>query len=447
MSTYPRKYAVATAAGDHLKDLDWDTMVDAANGMNIAAGVTIQYPYSFIVRNVGGVYDAISGNGVLTYGGSSDVGGIDGDDCAAVVNAVIASSFSGGIYHGVTINFGVGLFSFTSPIIFLSGVTIKGVNFGYTIFELAADINLITAIGTHATHYAKIKIENIYLKGDGHTGNAIHFEYVTDVELDNVWINNFDGAGIYFKEAWTGLHNNVKIDSCGSVASSLASIHLIGGGDYTSNHVFTNAITAIWNYAGVSVGILGDTGVSACEFINLQCEGQVSNSYPSLILHGSNCNFVGNDFAYVVNAADLMVLYGDMNTFSGCNFRGTAGNIGVVHVYGTNNRVGITNCPFNYTTLTVAATSHTAHKIHDNPGLIHEAWGQIAKTTGDYVNTGVPNALADPDSCVITTSLESGFQVHPYGGNDGGFYVAITDLAGAPAVGSHWIMYYEKYRP
>jgi hypothetical protein len=86
---YPRKWAVATAAGDHLKDLDWDPMVDAANGMNIAGGVTIQYPYSFIVRNVGGVYDAISGNGVLTYGGSSDAGGVDGGDFGAVVNAAL----------------------------------------------------------------------------------------------------------------------------------------------------------------------------------------------------------------------------------------------------------------------------------------------------------------------------------------------------------------------
>jgi hypothetical protein len=94
--TYPRKWAVATATGDHLKDLDWDAMVDAANGMNIAGGVTIQYPYSFCVRNVGGVYDAINGNGVLTYGGSSDAGGIDGGDAAAVIQEATDYLTTGG---------------------------------------------------------------------------------------------------------------------------------------------------------------------------------------------------------------------------------------------------------------------------------------------------------------------------------------------------------------
>jgi hypothetical protein len=97
--TYPRKYAVATAAGDHLKDLDWDPMVDAANGMTIAGGVTIQYPYSFIVRNIGGVYDAISGNGVLTYGGSSDAGGIDGGDASAVAQECIDAMTTAGLLH------------------------------------------------------------------------------------------------------------------------------------------------------------------------------------------------------------------------------------------------------------------------------------------------------------------------------------------------------------
>jgi hypothetical protein len=94
--SYPRKYAVATAAGDHLKDLDWDPIVDAANGMTIAGGITIQYPYSFIIRNVGGVYDAINDNGVFTYGGSSDAGGIDGADVNAVVTAALTACETAG---------------------------------------------------------------------------------------------------------------------------------------------------------------------------------------------------------------------------------------------------------------------------------------------------------------------------------------------------------------
>jgi hypothetical protein len=82
--SYPRKYAVATAAGDHLKDLDWDAMVDAANGMT-TSGATIQYPYSYLIRKSGGFYESVDDHGIITYGGSSDAGGADGTDPSAVI--------------------------------------------------------------------------------------------------------------------------------------------------------------------------------------------------------------------------------------------------------------------------------------------------------------------------------------------------------------------------
>ncbi|MFA5365980.1 MAG: right-handed parallel beta-helix repeat-containing protein [Candidatus Bathyarchaeia archaeon] len=89
---YPAKYPPV------INGENWNAMVDAANGMIIASGVTIQYPFSYVIRNVGGVYDAVNGNGVLTYGGSSDAGGIDGDNAAAVIQAAINATADGTIY-------------------------------------------------------------------------------------------------------------------------------------------------------------------------------------------------------------------------------------------------------------------------------------------------------------------------------------------------------------
>jgi hypothetical protein len=86
--TYPRKYATATAAGEHLKDLDWDSMVDAANGMT-TSGVTVQQPYSYIFRINGGFYESLTDHGLVAYGGSGNVGGASGASASAVLQATI----------------------------------------------------------------------------------------------------------------------------------------------------------------------------------------------------------------------------------------------------------------------------------------------------------------------------------------------------------------------
>jgi hypothetical protein len=181
--TYPRKYAVATAAGDHLKDLDWDPMVDAANGMTIAGGITIQYPYSFIIRNVGGVYDAISGNGVLTYGGSGSAGGASGTLPAQVINAaILAASLVGG-----KVLLKSGLYSTGSnSIIGKSNVTLE--------FEAWKTSNPHDLLGA-TIHYTG-------------TGNAIDYSYTTtrgdihDFQIVNPSVYAPNGTAILMNGAY-----------------------------------------------------------------------------------------------------------------------------------------------------------------------------------------------------------------------------------------------------
>jgi hypothetical protein len=93
--TYPRKYATVAALGQPLDEtLDWDAMVDRVNGVTLL-GVRA-YPYSYLIRKNGGVYEAIDSTANLVFGGSDDANGVDGTNFADVVqacaNALAASS-------------------------------------------------------------------------------------------------------------------------------------------------------------------------------------------------------------------------------------------------------------------------------------------------------------------------------------------------------------------
>lgn len=86
--SYPRKYP--TGDGSPLGPPDWNTMVDYFNGLT-ASGI-VSSPYSFFVREVGGYYEAIDGNGNLIYGGDDDAGGVDGSDAKAVMEATFGNN-------------------------------------------------------------------------------------------------------------------------------------------------------------------------------------------------------------------------------------------------------------------------------------------------------------------------------------------------------------------
>jgi hypothetical protein len=69
----------------------WNAMVDAANGMTVS-GATIQYPYSFIIRDNGGFYEAVDSHGIITYGGSGDIGVTDAIDAAEVITKAVEAA-------------------------------------------------------------------------------------------------------------------------------------------------------------------------------------------------------------------------------------------------------------------------------------------------------------------------------------------------------------------
>jgi hypothetical protein len=215
--SYPRKSTTILAANDYCREPDWDAMVDAANGMNIAAGVTIQYPYSFIVRNVGGVYDAISDNGILTYGGSGDVGGIDGDDATAVIQATLDAieigNYATATRKGGICFFKVGWYPITQIQVgshtaligetwAYNDATFNAYPKGSVLYQInGTNLDMIVNKGT-LLDFA-ITIKDLILLG--HTTDAsrslqdcIHFENVLQANINHVFIRNFGDCAIYF---------------------------------------------------------------------------------------------------------------------------------------------------------------------------------------------------------------------------------------------------------
>jgi hypothetical protein len=271
--TYPRKYATATGAGDHLKDLDWDAMVDRVNGVTIS-GVTVQYPYSYFIRINGGVYEAIDPYGNLDYGGASDAGGVDGAVCSSVIQACItALAASGGL-----IKFDIGTYPIVAALNVGWGITLVGTNLGTytgtvtgTILKLAGDVNLIEQIGVAGTEKYGLNIRDMYLDGDARsfTGDAIHVEHVGFLKVENVHIIDFYGSGLFLDSVWDGMYNNIMINRCGNDVNQHAQIHMIGSdGNACQNNDFSKITSSEWRYINLFHGYCSITTLNAFE-----CEG------------------------------------------------------------------------------------------------------------------------------------------------------------------------------
>lgn len=91
MSEYPRAYPVSGGGG--LNEHDYNALRDRYSGITLN-GVR-SYHYNVLVRVNGGHYEAIDSVHDLIYGGSSDVGSVDGEDYDAVVTAVLANLSAG----------------------------------------------------------------------------------------------------------------------------------------------------------------------------------------------------------------------------------------------------------------------------------------------------------------------------------------------------------------
>jgi parallel beta-helix repeat protein len=250
--SYPRKYAVATAAGDHLKDLDWDPIVDAANGMTIAGGITIQYPYSFIVRNVGGVYDAINDNGVLTYGGSSDAGGVDGGDANAVLQAACNNAVGGLVF--------IRKGSYLVHLTISNAITLIGEGSG-TILKLpdGEDKNVIEMIGATNVNLFNFQIDgnkanqSATILPNGRYGNGVYMYNVaatlTNHRVENLIIHDTVYHGIQSDAGSQGNHIENNTISTTSVMGYGILICAANSIQPISNWVINNAISNTGNLA------------------------------------------------------------------------------------------------------------------------------------------------------------------------------------------------------
>jgi hypothetical protein len=93
-ATRPRYVPHSTGSGK------WDDTDQNAITAHVLAGETVSgylaYPYSFTIRVITGVYDAVNSIGTLCYGGASDAGGVDGHDFSAVFAACVDALASSG---------------------------------------------------------------------------------------------------------------------------------------------------------------------------------------------------------------------------------------------------------------------------------------------------------------------------------------------------------------
>jgi hypothetical protein len=200
--TYPRKYATVAALGQPLDEtLDWDTMVDRVNGVTLT-GVRA-YPYSFSVRNVGGVYDAVDTNANLVYGGSSDAGGVDGADASAVLQAIYDSfgaTTGGKIYMD-------GILTFTSPIYYGGFTKLSGANYQNTFLKIDFNGTLFQPKDPDSVYNSGVYFENFKVAptvAHEDDANILAFDLtaVSVSALNNIYVEAKNGGGILSSGAW-----------------------------------------------------------------------------------------------------------------------------------------------------------------------------------------------------------------------------------------------------
>jgi hypothetical protein len=268
----------------------WNAMVDAANGMTVAGGVTIQYPYTFIVRVNGGFYEAVNSYGVITYGGSGDIGGIDGTYASSVIQAALNALTAGRTWVEKVV--------FKGSITLTAQITVPN----YTEIDLTDAIltanNLPCALTYGGVFYIANTSQNIIIHGGkinaaaanqtdktknicgiyvGNTSDVIH--------IYDVYIQNALWCGICFDVGVTNsVIRNVRIDNSGSEYTGAFPPHAIycdgannliidkvycynnilasgGGVIKLADHIYDARITncLIKTYSGIGIEIISFT--------------------------------------------------------------------------------------------------------------------------------------------------------------------------------------------
>lgn len=154
-------------------------------------------PYSFVVRKNGAVYEAYA-NGVLTYGGASNAGGVDGTDASAVIQAALNNLTAGRTWKEHIHIKG----SFTcATALEISSYTILTID-GALDFS-AVDEDGLRITGAALARKREIEIYGGYIKGKGATStkNGIRIYYSDFVRIHNVFVEDWY-TGVYEYGCW-----------------------------------------------------------------------------------------------------------------------------------------------------------------------------------------------------------------------------------------------------
>jgi hypothetical protein len=329
--SYPRYSSAILASNDYVKEADYDPLVAHYYG-STTTGI-VAGPYSFLIRNVGGVYEAIDAVGVLTYGGSADAGTIDGDDFSAVIQACIDILVSGGL-----INITAGNYAVNTQIDLDNNIRIVGSGLQSTILTLATGITGFKSAGLVATPKFGVQLENFTILGDSigvaQVGVEMNYTY-SNTAFFNIQIKDVGGVGLKLVHCYATRYIGVEVVNCNDMGIYASNCH----GAYFNVKLYDNGVTEstpnIWlgyccraKVECVSEGYHGsllhvdETGGSHSEGISITgyFEGTkrvtIKNCYGTVI-YGSR--FVGTgaaDYGIVVDGNTEQVTIRD-TTFAG----------------------------------------------------------------------------------------------------------------------------------
>jgi hypothetical protein len=160
--SFPRAYPPSD--GTPLDERDYEALRQRYSGITLN-GVR-SYPFTYLIRNSGGRYEAINSAHDLVYGGADDAGGIIGTSLSAVMNACLAEG-------SVSIYLAPGSYTLDAAITLDQFQYIYGAgSYKQTIVTIASDIDGF--IFSHA--YCGIEKLGIVVTAIGYTHAAIKFE-------------------------------------------------------------------------------------------------------------------------------------------------------------------------------------------------------------------------------------------------------------------------------
>jgi hypothetical protein len=304
VSAGPRKFAVALVESGRLTyPDDWDPMVDRANGITLS-GVRA-YPYTYLNRNVGGVFDTIDANANLVFGGSDDEGGVDGDDASAVINASIdALGESGGSIISV------GVFPLTSSLKFhavnaahaVSGVSFGGLGNGCTSYvyptkfvnagipsgESILDFNPEELGGQQG-----VSLHDFVADGVDHSVNGVTLSRVHHVDIENIRVMDC-GYNLQLLGVEKSMFRNIRAESASGNALHMALSPLTSW--YTHECLFENCNFLTSDYYGVDYSLpAGHTAILKFIRCSIETNGRSGAVFENAYGLGfDGCHFEGN---------------------------------------------------------------------------------------------------------------------------------------------------------